>query len=299
MSSSAPASNSSVGTVELGGTKTLVGWGSHPDDLDTAIRIPTGEPLATLQEVVEFLTDKPISAVGVASFGPIQLDSEHPDYGEILSSSPKVGWRGIGVVSRLGDGLGVPVEANTDVVGAAMAEGRWGACRGLTSYVYITVGTGIGGGAVVNGEPISGLGHPEMGHIVVERRAGDSYPGRCPHHGDCLEGMASGPALAERFGDSEGDVPERVSLVAFYLAQVMRDITYILAPQRIVIGGGVSHMVGFHDSVRDALRQRLAGYPGWRGLADDDYLTAPGLGDRSGLAGGLLIAQRALATEVQ
>lgn len=288
-----------MGTVELGGTKTLVGWGSHPDDLEAAVRIPTGEPEGTLDQVVEFLIDKPISAVGVASFGPIQLDGGQPGYGEILGSSPKVGWRGASVVSRLGDGIGLPVEADTDVVGAAMAEGRWGACQGLNSYVYITVGTGIGGGAVVNGLPISGLGHPEMGHVVVERRVDDSYPGRCPHHGDCLEGMASGPALAERFGDSEGHVPERVSLVAFYLAQAVRDITYILAPQRIVIGGGVSHMVGFHDSVRDELGRRLAGYPGWSGLAVDDYLTGPGLGDRSGLAGGLLIAQRALATEVQ
>ena len=189
------------GAVEAGGTKFVCLLGSSPDDIEARTRIPTGaDPEATLAEVVAFFAGSPPpAAVGIASFGPVELRPGHPQYGHI-TSTPKPGWRDADLVGPIRAALGVPIGFDTDVAGAALGEGRWGAAQGLSTFVYMTVGTGIGAAAVVGGRPASGLGHAEMGHIAVPRQDGDRYPGRCPYHGDCLEGMAAGGAIAERFG---------------------------------------------------------------------------------------------------
>ncbi len=189
------------GAVEAGGTKFVCLLGSSPDDIEARTRIPTGaDPEATLAEVVAFFAGSPPpAAVGIASFGPVELRAGHPQYGHI-TSTPKPGWRDADLVGPIRAALDVPIGFDTDVAGAALGEGRWGAAQGLSTFVYMTVGTGIGAAAVVGGRPASGLGHAEMGHIAVPRQDGDRYPGRCPYHGDCLEGMAAGEAIAERFG---------------------------------------------------------------------------------------------------
>jgi fructokinase len=185
----------------------------------------------------------------------------------------------------------------TDVNGAALGEGRWGAAAGLQSFVYMTVGTGIGGGAVSHGRLVGGLVHPEMGHVVVSPHPGDGFGGVCPYHRACLEGMASGPALEARFGMPAGslgaEVVRAVDLVGFYLAQGIRNIVYTLSPERVVIGGGVSKLPGFHESIENHLTYQLGGYPGHEEHASG-FVVAPGLGDLSGLAGALVLAEQSV-----
>ncbi len=281
----------------MGGTKTLVGVGTSPEDLGDVVSIPTTGPEETLGLVIEHLRGKSLDAVGIASFGPLQRSRSHAGYGTI-GVTPKQGWSGTDVVGPIEEVLEVPVGFDTDVNGSALGEGRWGAGRGVDSLVYITVGTGIGGGAVVDGRPVQGLGHPEMGHISVRRHREDSSPGVCRLHGDCLEGRASGPAITARFGTSaehleDGQLEEAIRLEAFYLAQMVRDLVYILAPERVILGGGVSLIPGLVERVGERLTVELAGYPG---LPEHEagFVVPPGLGNRSGLAGGLILAGIAL-----
>jgi fructokinase len=280
-----------LGLVELGGTKTLVSSGTEPDDLTDPIRIDTSDPVDTLGAVTTVLREMEPTAVGIGTFGPVELRRELPGYGTI-TRTPKPGWEGVPILSQVQEALGVPVRIETDVNAAALGEGSWGAATGLSDFVYVTVGTGIGGGAVVGGELVAGTGHPEMGHVAVRRAPGDDYPGRCPYHSDCLEGLASGPALAERFGPPESWGTEAVQLAVGYLAQGLRAMVYLLAPQAVVVGGGVSRLAGFHRALGDALLDELSGYPG-QGDHDDGFVLAPALGERSALAGCILVARRA------
>jgi fructokinase len=202
------------------------------------------------------------------------------------------------VAGPVRDALGVPVGFDTDVNGAALGEWKWGAGRDFDSVVYVTVGTGIGGGALVAGEPIHGLGHPEMGHISVRRHPDDHYEGGCPLHGDCLEGLASGPAIEARHGvtaDRLGgeELNRALGIEVFYLAQLMRDLVYILAPERIIVGGGVSQLPGLVERVGEELWTGLCGYPGLD-EHESGFVVPPGLGSLSGIAGGLILASRAL-----
>lgn len=284
------------GTVELGGTKTLVSSGTTAEDLAEPHRLPTTKPDEVLAAVIDHLSGQPIASLGVASFGPLELRADHPDYGSI-SATPKPGWANTPILRVLSEALDLPVSIDTDVNGAALGEGVWGAGRGLHELVYVTVGTGIGGGVVVGGSPLGALGHPEIGHIEVERLGGDTYPGRCPYHGGCLEGMASGPAIEDRFGPHESweDPSPPRDTAAFYVAQGVRNLIYTLAPQRVIVGGGVSKIPGFHARLRTDLVRSLAGYPGLEEHTSDAFVVAPGLGDHSGLVGGLVLAAGAVA----
>jgi len=279
------------GTVEMGGTKTLCAVGSSPDDLGEVVTVPTTDPAETLGRVVEYLRAESPHAIGIAAFGPLDLRRGR------IGVTPKESWSDTDLVGPIRDALDVPIGLDTDVNGAALGEGRWGAAQGLCNFVYVTVGTGIGGGAVVDGEPVQGLGHPEMGHISVRRHPEDDYPGICRLHGDCLEGLASGPAIEHRSGVpgerlSGTDLTTAVALQAFYLAQMARNLVYILAPERVIIGGGVSRLPALLDLVNDRLVDELAGYPGLSEHASG-FLVPPGLAHISGLAGGLVLAERA------
>jgi fructokinase len=281
-----------LGLVELGGTKTLIAAGTTPEDLSEPVRVETSDPDTTLAAVVGVLREMAPAAVGIATFGPVELRKDHPDYGNI-TSTPKPGWQGTPLLSRVHDALGdVPVRIESDVNAAALGEGSWGAATGLSDFVYVTVGTGVGGGAVAGGELVGGTGHPEMGHIAVRRLDGDDYAGRCPYHGDCLEGMASGPALQDRFGPWEAWGPEAVGLAASYVAQGLRAMVYFFAPQAVIVGGGVASVNGFHEALTGALTDELAGYPG-RGDHEEGFVLPPGLGELSALVGCLLVARRA------
>lgn len=282
------------GAVELGGTKTLAAIGTAADDMSEIVRIPTAEPESTLGSVIAHFQKFPIDSVGIASFGPVELRPGHESFGTI-TSTPKPGWAHTPVAGTFSDALGVPVGIDTDVNGAALGEGEWGAAVGLSDFVYITVGTGIGGGAIVNGRPLIAMGHPEMGHVPVRPLPGDDFPGRCPYHGACLEGVASGPALDDRFGPVEkrSDPGRARDLAAHYVAQGLRAIVYTLAPQRIIVGGGVSEIPGFHEHLREELVDQLSGYPSIAEHEWDSFVVPPGLGDRSGLAGALVLARGA------
>ncbi|MBV1855188.1 ROK family protein [Catellatospora tritici] len=289
-----------LGGVEAGGTKVVCAIGTGPDDIRHRATIPTTTPVRTLAEVIEFFSEharrgQAVTALGVASFGPLDLDPASPQYGHITSTT-KPGWAGTDIAGLLGRRLAVPVALDTDVNGAAYGEARWGAARGLHNAVYLTVGTGIGGGAVVAGRPLRGLIHTEMGHLHVQRHPDDSYRGGCPFHGDCVEGLASGPALAARLGrpaqDAGPDTSAVVAMQAFYLAQLITAITYLLSPQRIVLGGGVAQLPGLLDAVRAETVTRLGNALDAAAFTDDvdRYLTAPGLDDMSGVLGALGMA---------
>ena len=221
-------------------------------------------------------------------------------YCQQVTSTPKPGWSGTDLIGPVASEFGLPVGFDTDVNAAALAEGRWGAARGLESFIYITLGTGIGGGAVVEGRILHGLGHPEMGHVAVPRRPGDTFAGACPFHGDCFEGMASGPTIAARFGRPaetlEGaDQAAAAALVAFYLAAGVRSLVYALAPERIVVGGGLSAIPGLFDAARSELARQLAGYPGLPEHREETFLVTAALGGMAGPAGTLILAEAAAA----
>ncbi len=291
------------GGLETGGTKFVCVIGRSPDDLVRSQRIDVGEPAATIRPAIEFFRKAiadgyRIDAIGIGSFGPVELRSGHPKFGWI-TTTPKRGWSNTPIVRPVADALGLPVGFDTDVNAAALGEHRWGAARGLRSFVYLTVGTGIGGGALVDGALLHGLGHPEMGHIAVPRRPGDDFPGSCPFHGPCFEGMASGPAIEGRFGRRTDTLTgsaaaEAAALVGFYVAAGVRSLAYALAPERVVIGGGVGQMAGVIDAARGELAGQLAGYPGLPEHSDG-FIVPAGLGGMAGPAGTLVLAEMAAA----
>ena len=277
-----------VGGVETGGTRVRCVVGTGPDDVRAETIVPTTTPVETLGRVVEFFRAHAggLAAVGVACFGPIDLDRRSPTFGRI-TTTPKAGWANTDVVGALRT-LSVPVAFDTDVNGAALGESRWGAGRGVDPFVYVTVGTGIGGGAVVGGRPLHGLVHPEMGHVPIAREPGDTFAGACPYHGGCLEGLASGVALRERWGAAPETLPaehDAWRLQARYLALGVAAIAAVLSPPRIVLGGGVMRAPALLARVRAETAKALAGYV----RAPD--LVAPALGERAGVLGAVALAQ--------
>ena len=287
------------GGVETGGTKIVCAVGTGPGRIAAVERFPTTDPTETLDRIVQFYERRqPIAALGVASFGPLDLRLDSPSFGSV-AATPKPGWAGTNVRDELATALDVPVAIDSDVNGAALGEWRWGVAQGLDTFVYLTVGTGVGGGGMANGELIHGRNHPEMGHLLLPRAPEDDFPGICPFHGDCLEGMASGPAIEARWGVSSRELgPHLDRAVAFeadYLGSAMMNLTLVLRPQRIILGGGVPKIPGLLDAVRGATTRKLAGYVDdpliLSGL--DDYIVRPGLGDEAGVLGAIALAQRA------
>ena len=280
-----------MGGVETGGTRVRCAVGTGPDDVRAETTVPTTTPAETLRRVLEFFrAHTEITALGAACFGPIDLDRTSPTFGRI-TTTPKPGWRGADVVGALRT-LSVPVAFDTDVNGAALAEYRWGAGRGVDPFVYVTVGTGIGGGAIVGARPVHGLVHPEMGHVPITRDSADTFAGACPYHRDCLEGLASAVALSQRWGALPETLPaehEAWRLQARYLALGVAAIAAVLSPPRIVLGGGVMRAAGLLARVRAETLKTLAGYV----RAPD--LVPPALGERAGVLGALALAQATLA----
>jgi fructokinase len=292
------------GGVEAGGTKFVCVIGTGPDDFAETARIDVAGPAETIEAALDFFrralaAGTRLDAIGIGSFGPVELRRSDPRYG-FITTTPKPGWSDTDVLGPFATAFGIPVGFDTDVNAAALAEGRWGAARELASFVYLTLGTGIGGGAVVEGRLLHGLVHPEMGHIAVPRRPGDEFAGICPFHADCFEGMASGPAVGARFGRRAehldgADQAAAVEIVGFYLAAGVRSIAYTLAPERVVVGGGLSAMPGVLDAARAELTAQLNGYPGLTEHESAGFLVGAELGGRAGPAGTLIIAERAAA----
>lgn len=289
------------GCVEAGGTKFVLGIVSGAGEVLASRTIPTTQPAQTLSAAIDWLDEASpdpgkLSALGIATFGPAGIDRNRPDWGHI-TSTPKRGWEGTDVAGIFGRAFRIPIGFDTDVSGAAMAEYLWGAAKGERVAVYVTVGTGIGGGAVIDGRPLHGRTHPEMGHIPVQRDPADhGFGGVCPYHGDCLEGLASGPAIQARWGASLSDLPADHpghGIIAGYIAQLCIVLEAMMAPGRIIVGGGVANTPGLIAAIRSAAHLRSNGYyPGF----DPAIIMSPGLGERSGLLGALALAREARAT---
>lgn len=295
------------GGIEAGGTHFVCAVGSGSDDVRAETSFPTTTPDETIGRAAEFFTsthsvqalsgDK-IAAIGIASFGPVDLDPSSASYGWI-TSTPKPGWGNTDIVGKVREALDVPVGFDTDVNAAALSEHVWGSARGVDDFVYLTVGTGIGGGAMVNGRLVHGLVHPEMGHLRIPRdREADDFAGVCPYHGDCLEGLASGPAIAERWGRPPESLPEdhpAWELEATYLGLAVANLACTLSPQLIIMGGGVMEQPRLLPLVRRKVLEVLNGYVQHPDLLRhiDSYIVPPGLGDRAGVLGAIALAQTA------
>lgn len=289
-----------LGGIEAGGTKFVCAVGTGPDDIRAEARFPTTTPAETIGRAIEFFRQHTgLAAIGVAAFGPIDLQRASPTYGHI-TSTPKPGWRNADIVGPLQSALNVPVGFDTDVNGAALGEWRWGAAQGLDTIVYLTIGTGIGGGALVNGKPIHGLVHSEMGHFRLPRDIqADPFPGVCPFHGDCFEGLAAGPALEKRWGaKAETFSPEHPAwaLEANYIALALMTIICTLSPQRILLGGGVMAQHHLFPLIRSETQRALNGYVQSPAILHniDEYIVPPGLGGRAGVLGAIALAQMEL-----
>lgn len=295
------------GGIELGGTKCICVIAAAPDDIREQISIPTGsDPQSTLSRIVDQIVSWParhgrIEALGVASFGPIDRGMQSPTYGHITSTA-KPGWRFVDVAGPLTRAANAPTCFDTDVNGAALAEGRWGAAREMHDFAYVTVGTGVGVGLVVNGALVHGFSHPELGHARVARLPGDVWPGACALHSDCVEGFASGTAISMRTGQPA----ERVAAdnpvwqrVAHALGQLLHTLVLTTAPRRIILGGGVvQSRPELMQQVRHVMLQSLNGYLMLESLVGpiDEYVVAPGLGALAGPLGALALAVDAHTT---
>jgi fructokinase len=285
------------GGVETGGTWVVCALGTGPDDIADEETFATGEPEPTLARIAEFFERGPRPvAVGIGSFGPVDLDPASPTWGHV-TSTPKPGWAHTAVAPVLADRLALPVRFDTDVTTAALGEQRWGAAAGVDSVCYLTVGTGIGAGLLIDGRPVHGLVHPEVGHLRVPHdRERDPFAGACPTHGDCWEGLAAGGAIAQRWGvhprELDDDHPAW-ELEAEYVALGILAIVLVASPRRVVVGGGVMARPGLLDAVRARLVELNGGYleTPMMGEAIDRYVVAAALGERAGVLGAIALAQ--------
>ena len=285
--------------IEAGGTKWVVAVGKAPDQIIALERFPTTKPDETMAQAIAFLRQfNGLRAIGVGSFGPLDLHVNSPTYG-FITTTPKPHWQNTDVVGPLRAAFNVAVGFDTDVNAAALGERRWGAAQNLDTFVYLTIGTGIGGGAIVNGQLLHGALHPEMGHMLMRRDAArDPFAGGCPFHGACWEGLAAGSALEKRWGARAETLPDEHpawALEAHYLAQGLVNLTYALSPQRFILGGGVMHQPQMFSLVRQEVQQMVNGYLQTPQLlaALDDYIVPPGLGDRAGVLGSIALAEQA------
>ncbi|MCB8951185.1 MAG: ROK family protein [Ardenticatenales bacterium] len=293
------------GGIEAGGTKFVCTIAAGPDDILAEERFPTRAPEETLAQAIAFFrAQPPIAAVGIGAFGPADPDPHSPTFGTI-TTTPKPGWANVDFAGAIRRALGVPVGFDTDVNVAALGEWRWGAAQGLDTFVYLTIGTGIGGGGVVNGQMMHGLIHPEMGHMRLPRREDrlpygallPAFAGICPYHGDCLEGLAAGPAIESRWGQNAATLPPdhpAWAIEAHYLGLALSNLVCILSPQRIILGGGVMEQRHLFPLIHAEVRQTLNGYVASPAVMARiaDYIVPPGLGNRAGMLGAIALAQQ-------
>ena len=294
------------GALEAGGTKMICAVGNENGQILDQVSIPTTTPEETMPQIIEYFKSKldeslpeedRIVALGVACFGPVDVREGSKTYGNILNT-PKIPWRNYPMVKTLKEALGnIPVGFDTDVNGSLLGEATWGTAKGLSDAVYITIGTGIGMGAISGGNPIHGQLHPEAGHIIMSVIPGDEYKGHCPNHGACFEGMASGPAIQDRWGKpgSElADRPEVWELEAKYIAQALTAITLILSPQKIILGGGVMAQGQLFPLVRKYTLEYLNNYIDTKELRNiNSYITPAALNGNQGVMGAIKLAELA------
>jgi len=290
------------GGIEAGGTKFVCAVGSNPDDLCVNV-IETTTPDETISRVIAYFKEqnstKKLSSIGIGSFGPIDLNRNSKTYG-FITSTPKLNWENVDFVGAIRSSFNIPIGFDTDVNAAAIGEYQWGAAQGLTNFIYLTIGTGIGGGGIINGIPLHGLLHPEMGHIFIPRDNSDKkfYEGNCPRHKDCFEGLASGPAIRNRWGrppqDLNRDHPAW-EYIAKYISYALVNYICTLSPQRIIIGGGVMKQSKLFPLIHKMVKELLNNYLQLPEITENiqNYIVPPTLGDRSGILGAIALAKQA------
>lgn len=288
------------GALEAGGTKMVCAIGNENGEILEQKSIPTTTPEETMPAILEYFKDKKIEAIGIACFGPVDLNKNSETYGYI-TSTPKLAWRNYNIVGAVKDALKIPVGFDTDVNGSLLGEATWGCARGLTDAVYFTIGTGVGAGIMTNGKMLHGMLHPEAGHVKMIPRSGDTYKGKCPYHGTCFEGMAAGPAIEERWGAKAVELADREEvwdLESYYIAQALMGIVLTLSPQKIILGGGVMHQKQLFPMIHKKLLEELNDYIQAKELADiDNYIVPASLHDDQGIMGCIKLAMDSLEEE--
>ncbi len=284
------------GALEAGGTKMVCAIGTSDGSIIDRISIPTETPEITMPKMIEYFRDKKIAALGIGSFGPIDLNKNSKTYGYI-TTTPKPGWGFYDIAGAFSKALQVPIGFDTDVNAAALGEARYGAAKGLDSAIYITIGTGIGVGVLSEGKLLHGMLHPEAGHILIGKLEGDTYEGKCPFHKTCFEGMAAGPAIEARWGmkgDKLADKPEVWELEADYIAHALVNYTMTLSPKRIILGGGVMNQLQLFPLIRERFGKLMNGYIKTAEVEDlDSYIVPAGLTGNQGIVGCLVLAAEA------
>jgi len=292
---------SRYGGVEAGGTKFVCAVGSGPDDLQDEFRFDTTSPKETINRTLEYFKKQNLKekllAIGIGSFGPIELNRESSKYG-FVTSTPKPGWSNINIYGLIKEELKIPVGFNTDVNAAALGEYEWGAGRGLNNFIYLTIGTGIGGGAMINGRLLHGLQHPEMGHIFIPQDLkADPYEGNCPFHKNCFEGLASGSAMKNRWGKSPEDLNKdhkAWDLEAQYISFALINYIFTLSPERIIIGGGIMEQKKLLPLIHTTVKKMLNNYIHLEEITGniEKYIVLPSLGQKSGILGAIVLAKK-------
>lgn len=284
------------GALEAGGTKMVCAVGNENGEILDKVSIPTRTPEITMPELLAYFQDKEICTLGIGCFGPIDLNPKSDTYGCITTTS-KLAWKHYDICEYFREHLKVPIGFDTDVNGSMLGEATWGCAKGLDTAVYITIGTGVGVGVLAGGKLLHGMQHPEGGHILIPRREDDTYAGKCPYHGTCLEGLVAGPAIEERWGEKAVSLagrPEVWDLEAYYLAYAVTNYILLLSPQKIILGGGVMHQEQLMPLVRKKVKEMLGGYVETKELADmDSYLVLPSLKDNQGILGALKLGMDA------
>lgn len=282
-----------IGGIEAGGTKFVCGIGNEKGEILEKVSFPTETPEITLAKAVEFFKDKNIERLGIGSFGPIDVNPNSKTYGYI-TKTPKLAWKDYNILEYFKKYFDIPVYFDTDVNAAALGESVWGAAKNLKNCLYLTIGTGIGGGILVNGELVHGMLHPEAGHILIKRHFEDKYSGKCPYHKDCFEGLASGPAIEERWGVKGYELPvdhKAWDLEAFYIAQALANYILILSPEKIILGGGVMKQSQLFPKIRENVKEFLKGYVQTSQILENinEYIVYPNLEDNAGLLGAVAL----------
>jgi fructokinase len=281
------------GALEAGGTKMVCAIGDENGKILERTKIPTTTPEETMPPIFDFFKDKGIKAIGIACFGPIDLNKDSATYGSI-TSTPKKGWSGYNIVEETKKALGIPVGFDTDVNGSMLGEATWGCAKGVSDAIYLTIGTGVGGGVISNGKLLHGMLHPEVGHIRLPRVEGDPGKSVCPFHDNCLEGLAAGPSIKARWGVSADQLADRAEvweIESEYIATALMSYALILSPQKIILGGGVMHQEQLFPLIRKKFKELVNGYIVTKEMEDlDNYIVPASLNDDQGIMGAVKLA---------
>lgn len=288
-----------IGALEAGGTKMVCAIGGENGTIYDRHSIPTDNPAITIPKIIDYFKDRKINALGIGCFGPIDVHLNSSTYGHI-TTTPKIAWQDYDIVGNLNKALEVPIGFDTDVNGSVLGEVTFGCAKGLESVVYITIGTGVGVGVYLNGELLHGMLHPEAGHILLRVHENDTYAGKCPYHHNCLEGLAAGPAIEERWGAPANSLKyshQVWELEAYYIAQAITNYIYTYSPQKIILGGGVMHQEQLFPLIRNSVKELNANYIHTKELqALDTYIVPASLEDDQGIIGALELGKRAFSS---